>query len=136
MDPVLLGLAVGSKLLGGLFGLKSGKEKRKAARTRRRIGEIQNFQAYRNYMNKFLSSQGAALAQAGMSGAGLGSSGVQGTLASMGTQARVGTAEFQRLGELGAYAGRREDKAGTFAGYSSLAAGVGDAFAVGAEWPE
>ena len=107
---------------GSIFKSQAGRRKRRAARMRQEVRRIQNYQAKRQFMNKFLTAQGNTLAAGAVSGAGLGSSGVQGQLASQGTQARVGMQEGVRMDELDAGANRTEARASRMAGFGSVLA--------------
>jgi hypothetical protein len=113
-------LMAGASILGGVLKLSAGKKRRKAARARRTIAKIQNFQAKRKFINDFITAQGTALAEGAASGADLGSSGVQGTLASQRTQATTGLFEQDRQSALSAYAGKKEDQASTLQGVASF----------------
>ena len=109
-------LNIGSSLLSS----QASRRRRRAARMRQQITKIRNFQQTRAFMNKFYQAQGQAMATGAVSGAGLGSSAVQGQLASQATQARVGMREFGEMGELEAGAARADVKASRMAGFGSF----------------
>lgn len=113
-------IAGGAALVSGALGIGAGRKRRKARKARRKIAKIKNFQSKRTFINQFLTAQSTALAQAAVSGADLGSSGVQGELASQQTQATTGLIETDRMGELEAFAGKQEDKASRLAGAASF----------------
>lgn len=110
----------------GIFKSQASRRKRRADRMRQEIKRIQNFQARRQFMNQFLTAQGNTLAAGAVSGAGLGSSGVQGQLASQGTQARVGMRETDRMDELDTGANRADVKASRLSSYGSLLGTAGN----------
>ena len=117
---------------GGIFGSvlahrEASKYARRAAWDKRQIQKIQRFQQGRAFMNRFHAAQGAVLAGGAVSGAGLGSSGVQGQLASQATQARVGMKEFGRMSELDDRRFLSEVEAQKEADRGALLGGIGDA---------
>ena len=122
MSVLAATLFAGSSILSS----QSARRKRRAARMRQQITKIRNFQQSRAFMNKFYQAQGQAMAAGAVSGAGLGSSGVQGQLASQATQARVGMQEFGEMGDLEASANQTYAKASRMAGYGSLLQSAGN----------
>lgn len=121
--PVISGVASVTK---ALFGRKASKEKKRAAAARNKIRKIQQFQEKRKFINDFLTAQSTALAQGALSGAGLGSSGVQGQLASQRTQATAGLDELATQSELGQVANIHEGRASKATDAAALAGVVGD----------
>ena len=119
--PVIQGL---SGIAGAIFGSKAKKAKRRAAAARKSIDKIQQFQAKRKYMNDFFGAQSVALARGALTGADLGSSAVQGQLASQRTQATTGMVELAEQERLGEVAGYYDAKAGKYAGFASVAGGI------------
>ena len=89
-----------------LFGLKqqsdASKEANLAGQSRQKATEIKNFQQKVGFINQFMSAEADFLSAGVQSGAGLGSSGVQGTMASARSQAAARIGEFDELGKLGA----------------------------------
>lgn len=120
--PIISGV---SGIAGAIFGSKKRKAQRRAAQARNDITKIQKMQAKRQYFNRFYAAQADALTAGVNTGADLGSSGVQGQLASQATQARVGVAELNRMEGLDAIAGRYDAKAAKYAGYGAIAGAVG-----------
>ena len=74
-----------------LIGIKQGRDAAKsqsaAAMARQQISDLQNFQQRVSFLNQFMSAEADFLSAGVQSGAGLGSSGVQGTMASSRAQA-------------------------------------------------
>ena len=89
-----------------LIGIKQGRDAAKsqsaAAMARQQISDLQNFQQRVSFLNQFMSAEADFLSAGVQSGAGLGSSGVQGTMASARSQAAARIGEFDELGKLGA----------------------------------
>ena len=121
--PIISGV---SGIAGAIFGSKKRKAAARAAAARNDITKIQKMQAKRAFFNKFHAAQADALTAGVNTGADLGSSGVQGQLASQATQARVGVAELNRMEGLDAIAGRYDAKAAKYAGYGAIAGAVGE----------
>ena len=122
-DPFTVAV-LGGKILGGIFKSKASKRRRRAARLRQQIGRIKNVQAKRKFLNEFLSAQGVSLARGALTGADLGSSAVQGQLASQRTQATTGLVEFAEMDRLNELANRNTNKANKLAGIASFASTV------------
>lgn len=120
--PIISGV---SGIAGAIFGSKKRKNQRRAAAARNDITKIQRFQEKRRYMNNFFAAQSAVLAQGALTGADLGSSAVQGQLASQRTQATTGMVELNAMQEREAVAQRYDAKAGKYAGYGAIAGAVG-----------
>lgn len=127
-DPITLAV-VGGKVLGSILGFGARRKKRKAARARRQINKIKNFQSKRQFINEFLTAQSTTLARGAVSGADLGSSGVQGELASQATQVRTGVGEQNIQESLGAVAARNEAKASRLQGAASFIGSASSAIA-------
>ena len=93
----------------GAFGAakqakKANKANRAAAANEKEIRDIRNLQAKRKFLKDFRLQQAAAIAGAGAVEGGLDSSRAQGQTAASITQAKVGVAEQNKLGELDAEA--------------------------------
>ena len=88
-----------------LFGLKqqsdASKEANLAGQSRQKATEIKNFQQKVGFINQFMSAEADFLSAGVQSGAGLGSSGVQGTMASARSQAAGRIGEYDELSRLG-----------------------------------
>ena len=133
-----LGAIAGGVLgaIGGVFGRKKRKQQQLAAAARRKANQIRNFQQRRAFINNFLTAQGTTLATGALSGADLGSSGVQGELASQRTQATTGLLEANEMDRLDRLSGSLEAKASRNAGIASMIGTVGGAAAtIGSEMP-
>lgn len=122
----LPGAVIGG-VIGGITGFLGGRKKREARRARAKLAKLQNFQARRAFLNNFFEAQSSALAQGALTGADLGSSGVQGELASLRTQATTGLIEQSEGIRLSAVAAKADRQAATIAGVGALAAGTADA---------
>lgn len=121
----------GAKIIQGLSKVAGflGKDKAKdraqqAARLRRKTQQMANFQQSRAYMNKFLAAQGDALSAGALTGAGLGSSGVQGQLASQRTQFTTGMVEQEQKIDLDQRAYELEASSATAAGQAGFSGQV------------
>ena len=124
-----LGLILGgAKLLSGALSIGAGRKRKKAARARKTINKIKNFQSKRKFINDFLTAQSTSLAQGAVSGADLGSSGVQGNIASQRTQATTGLIEADEQQRLGDVAASNEAKASKLQGAASFIGSAASAF--------
>lgn len=116
LDPATIGLvtSIGSKVLGGLFGNSARKARRRAARARAEIERLRNFQARREFLQKFREAQAASIVRGAAQGVSVESSLIQGELSSQETQARVGTMEQDRMNTLANVANANLEKAGRY----------------------
>jgi|10_taG_2_1085330.scaffolds.fasta_scaffold163789_1 hypothetical protein len=111
--------------VAGYLGKDKAKDKaRQAARLRRKTQQMANFQQSRAYMNKFLAAQGDALSAGALTGAGLGSSGVQGQLTSQRTQFTTGMVEQEQKIDLDQRAYGLEASSATSAGQAGFSGQV------------
>jgi len=108
----------------------AARRRRQAGRLQREIRLISRVQQRRQFVNRFRQAQAEALSGGVATGAGLGSSAVQGILASQATQFGVATGEFEEQVRLEARAGQRLASAQRFeAGAGVLQAGASFALA-------
>jgi hypothetical protein len=116
-----LGLIAGAaSLISGGLNISASRKRRKAARARRTINKIKNFQSKRKFINDFITAQSTVLARGAISGADLSSSGVQGELASQRTQATTGLIEQREQEKFGDIAASNERKASRLSGAASF----------------
>lgn len=101
-------LALGAKVVGAFGAAKKAKKANRAnaaaAANEKEIRDIRNLQAKRKFLKDFRLLQASNIAAAGGVEGGLDSSRVQGQNAAATTQAKVGIAEQNKLGELDASA--------------------------------
>ncbi len=109
-EPALV-LAGISKIGSLLSGRKARKRRRRARQAQLDIGRIRNFQSRRVALQQFRQAQAQALLGGVASGAELESSGVQGSVASLGSQARLNITEAREQQRLATFAGQQLDKA-------------------------
>ncbi len=124
--------SIGGKLIAGRKAKKAGK---RANAAQRAMNKLKNKQNKRAFLRQFRQAQAAALVGGVAAGVDIESSGIQGTLASQKTQARVGVAEFaesERLGDVQAAAINKQASAnfaasvfGSVASFA-MSAGGGD----------
>ena len=128
--PLPVVLKVGGAIASSLFGASASSKRRKAERARREIARINTFQQRRKFINDFLTVQGQTLAAASTSGIDISSSGTQGQMASLRTQATTGLIEQNRQDALGESAFRNDQKANRLVSAGNLAgtllSGIGD----------
>jgi len=120
-QAVAFGVGAGLAGLSAIFGLKASKAKRRQAKAERRAQEISNFRAVREVIRVSRLARAANISNAAASGAELGSSGVQGSLASVG--ARAGSSLFinNQISALQKNAFDQSLKADKFSTFSSIA---------------
>ena len=108
-------IALGVSLLGmagSTSQARKGSKAQKAANeAQRKINKLKNKQAKREFLRNFRQTQAIALSSAIGQGVGLESSGVQGTLASEKTQAKLALNEFNEFDKLGAEAAAAQNRA-------------------------
>ena len=128
--PLPTALKVGGSVVSAIFGAKASSKRRKAARARKEITKITNFQQRRKFINDFITAQGQVLARGATSGIDIASSSTQGQLASQRTQATTGLIEQDRQRVLGEQAASLDQKANRLSATGALAgtllAGAGE----------
>lgn len=130
-----IGTAVGAVVggvvgaIGGLFSSKSGRYRKKADKLREQSALIQNFLERRALIQSYQIQRASVIAAGAASGAGLESSGVQGSYNSARSEATALLARNAEQVRLGVQANRFDRKASKYAGYSDM---VGDLLGAGA----
>ena len=116
-----------------LVGIKQGRDAAKsqsaAAKARQQISDLQNFQQRVGFLNQFMSTEADFFSAGVQSGAGLGSSGVQGTMASARSQAAGRIGEYDELSRLGGEYSTHLGDAARRTQYANAALTMGGMFA-------
>lgn len=108
----LFALAAAALGVSAALGAKADRKQRSGQRALNQGRKIQSLQERTQFIRQFRQARAQSLAGGIASGAGIESSGIQGTLQSVRAQATLGLAEQGELMRLQAFANKRFEQAG------------------------